>query len=212
MSQKIKLIYMVLGTLLLGIAISLFRHGGLGADPLTTLNLGVSTQFNLSFGFTQVIVNGLLFVPVWKYTRELMGIGTIINMLTIGYIADFFYISLEHWNLTAEAFVIRLMLTVVAVLLACLGIALYIESKMGIAPYDAAALAVVEVSKNRLPFSFARMLIDGAAVALGFVLGSTVGIATLLMAILAGPIIQFFREKMLPSFLPMYKQAYKKMM
>jgi uncharacterized membrane protein YczE len=199
MSQKLKGSLMVIGTMLLAFAIALFRHSGSGADPFSTLNLGVSNTFNITFGMTQVVVNALLFIPVWKYARELIGVGTIINMLTVGYLADFFYFLLDPMMPSAQTVTLRLILTGIAVLVACLGIALYIESHLGIAPYDAASLVIVEVSKQKIPFFLARILVDGLAVIIGFALGSTLGVATVLMAFLAGPIIQFFREGLLQS-------------
>lgn len=210
MNLKTKVTLMGLGTVFLSFAIALFRFAGLGADPFTTLNVGISETTVLSFGITNVLVNAFLFLFVWKYKRELIGWGTVINMLTVGFIADFFFYTIENINGSVENIWIQILLTIGAVLLACLGIALYIESEFGVAPFDASSLVVVEISNGKIPFFVARMTIDGLSVAIGFMLGATVGVATLLMAFLAGGIIQFFREHVVHKMLILHRQPNNK--
>ena len=88
-TKTMKIIMMLLGNLLLGIAVAILRMSRFGTDPFTCMNLGVSGFLNISFGTYQLLVNIILFIFVLWKGRSCIGAGTIVNMAGIGYIADF---------------------------------------------------------------------------------------------------------------------------
>lgn len=196
-----KVSLMAVGIFILGVSISLLRYGRMGTDPYTTMNLGVSSALNLSFGTYQLAVNIILFLIVLKKKRETIGLGTFVNMVMVGYTSDVFYGVVTHYFPEDPSFLLRMNVTLVAVLIAAIGISMYMESELGIAPYDAVTNILLDYTAGKLPYFVARMIIDVSAVSIGFLFGATVGLGTLLLAFLTGPVVQIIREKVLRKLL-----------
>ncbi|SHM65984.1 YczE/YyaS/YitT family protein [Gracilibacillus kekensis] len=190
-----KLIMILIGNLFIGIAVSLLRLSTLGTDPFTTINLGLSNFFNLSFGVYQLLFNFLLLIIVGLFYRSSIGIGTIINMVSIGFVSDFFVYSYHLFFENIELLVVRIIMMLSAVFFASSGVALYITPKLGMAPYDALAFVIEKVTHNKIPFAIARIATDITCVIVGFSFGAIVGIATVIFAFFTGPMVQFFRIK-----------------
>lgn len=197
MRKHINTLLMAIGIFMLGFSISLLRYGDLGTDPYTTMNLGVSSSLPLSFGLYQLLINLVLFAIVWKKKRHTIGLGTIVNMVMVGFVSDFFYPLVVTSLPDFPALSFRLIVTTVAVIIACISISMYMESGLGIAPYDAITTILVDASKRRIPFFVARVTVDVLAVLIGFFFGATVGIGTLMLAFLTGPVVQLLREQVL---------------
>ena len=80
---------MVLGILFIGLCVSFLRLSQFGVDPFSAMNLGISGFIGWSFGTWQLLVNAIILVVVFFQARSCIGAGTIINMVFVGYIADF---------------------------------------------------------------------------------------------------------------------------
>ncbi|MDK8642142.1 membrane protein [Niallia taxi] len=188
----IRIMMMLIGNFLVGFAISLFRISNLGTDPFTTMNLGVSSSVNLTFGVYQLLANIILVGIAFLYVKSYIGIGTIVSMIGIGFIADYFvsmytYISGDDLNLT-----IKILILLVAVIIISFGFSLYMASNFGVAPYDTVALLILKLSNNKISFAVARVMTDVICVIVGFSFGALVGISTVITAIFTGPLVQYF--------------------
>ena len=80
---------MLFGILLIGMCVASYRMSGFGVDAFSCMNLGVSGFLGMSFGNWQLIVNAALLAVVWLTMRRCIGLGTIVNMVCVGYAADF---------------------------------------------------------------------------------------------------------------------------
>ena len=80
-TKTMKIIMMLLGNLLMGIAVAILRMSRFGTDPFTCMNLGVSGFLNISFGTYQLLVNIIFFIFVLWKGRSCIGAGTIVNMI-----------------------------------------------------------------------------------------------------------------------------------
>ena len=80
---------MVLGILFIGLCVSFLRLSRFGVDPFSAMNLGISGFIGWSFGTWQLLVNAIILVVVFFQVKSCIGAGTIINMVFVGYIADF---------------------------------------------------------------------------------------------------------------------------
>ena len=192
-TKTMKIIMMLLGNLLLGIAVSILRMSRFGTDPFTCMNLGVSGFLNISFGTYQLLVNIILFIFVLWKGRSCIGAGTIVNMAGIGYIADFGVFVLTKCLGQPEmlSMQIRILLMIFAV-------------NMGIAPYDAFGVIIEKISNRKIPFKVARVLTDVICVAIGFLFGSIVGVATVITAFCMGPLIEVFRVQCMEKLIIKY--------
>lgn len=194
---------MVLGVLCIGIGSGLFRYSGFGADPFTTMNIGLSELFHLTFGTWQLLMNLLLFIPVLIWGRKTIGIGTAVNMILIGYLSDGVLLGMNN-ILAQSGITVRLIIMVMAMIIASFGVACYIISGLGVAPYDALQLMIEWYSKGKISYRLARISCDTVCITIGIVsllaaggdLFSLVGIGTICNVMLMGPIIQFFKDRM----------------
>lgn len=192
---SIRISMMLVGNLMVGFAIALFRITNLGTDPFTTMNLGLSSFTKLSFGFYTLLVNLILVLFALLFVRNQIGLGTIINMIGSGYIADFFvymYIYSFGSNLSLA---LKLVILVLAVFVITLGFSIYLTSELGVAPYDTIALIIIKLSNNKIPFEAARVMTDLTCVIVGFSFGAVVGISTVITAFFTGPLVQFFKKR-----------------
>lgn len=78
------------------------------------------------------------------------------------------------------------------------------EADMGIAPYDAFGVIIEKISNRKIPFKVARVLTDVICVAIGFLFGSIVGVATVITAFCMGPLIEVFRVQCMEKLIIKY--------
>ena len=123
----------------MGFFLSFLMLCGLGTDPCSFMNKAISLRIGLSFGNWQLIINAVMLVIVLFWDRSSLGFGTIFNMVLVGYYVDFFdwlwgkIIPAHYFTDTISKWAIFL----VALFLFIISAAVYINSDMGVAPYDA---------------------------------------------------------------------------
>lgn len=192
---------MAAGILFIGICVASYRLSAFGADAFTCMNLGISGFLGMSFGTWQLIMNAIILVFVFFLARQCIGAGTIVNMVCVGYLADFICWLFQDVFAVSMTLPLRIAALVIGSLFAGMGVALYMEAEMGIAPYDSVAIIIETRSKGRIPFQAARVLGDITSVIVGvaFCLAAhgnlwlIVGIGTICNALFNGPLIQFFK-------------------
>lgn len=185
------------GITLIGVSVALYRMAALGVDPFTGMNLGISTFLGWSFGSWQLLINAMILVVVFFTVRSCIGIGTVVNMIYVGYIADLICWLGRDVSLNLP---VRGILMVIALLLSSFGVALYMKGGMGIAPYDSVAVVIESLSNQKIPFHLARILSDITVIVLGVIfcvaagkaIWLVVGVGTVCNALLNGPAIQMF--------------------
>ncbi|ACV08792.1 conserved hypothetical protein [Jonesia denitrificans DSM 20603] len=199
---------MLLGVFLIGVAVGLFRQAALGTDPFTTMNVGVSSLIGWEFAFYQVVFNIGLLGVVLITDRRHIGLGSLFNMVLVGYISTAVLIVLYILSDVPimpdyTLMWVRVVTLGIAVLLACLGVALYMTAQLGVGPYDALARIISDATGGRLSFRTCRIMTDTLAVLIGgttFYLSgghvpAIVGAGTLIMALGTGPLVQFFIDR-----------------
>ena len=81
---------MLIGVLILGIGVALCNIIGLGVDPFAAMNIGISKTISIPLGISQMSLNILMFIALYKFSKQLMGLGTFFNMIGLGYVVEFF--------------------------------------------------------------------------------------------------------------------------
>ncbi len=194
---------MLVGILLIGMCVASYRISGFGVDAFSCMNLGISGFLKISFGTWQLILNAALLVIVWFTVRNCIGLGTIVNMVLVGYTADFLcWLFLNQFHLTVTI-PLRIVFLLIGTMLASLGCACYMIADMGIAPYDSVAFIITKYSKEKISFRFARVMSDMTVILVGIAfcliaknnIWEIIGLGTIVNACCNGPLIQFFREK-----------------
>lgn len=192
-NNKIALPFLFIGVGVLGFSIFLLRLADFGTDPFTTMNLGISSFLGGSFGHLQLIVNIILAVLVAFVSLKYIGIGTIVNMVFVGYVSDFFMKLFTTIYGGSLSLFMRIILLIIGIIVCGLGVTMYMHSDMGVAPYDAIPDIIEMKTGKRVSFQVARVGLDILTVLIGFLFGATVGIGTVITAFFMGPLIQFFR-------------------
>lgn len=190
--KKIKIVYSLIGTVLIALAVTSFRLVSLGTDPYTTFNLGFSLLLNMEFGIFLTFSSLLMLVLVFFMNKTLIGIGTIFNIFIVGNLSDVFVSLVTTYIGPIDGLVTRILVSIFGILVLSMGAALYIEAKEGVAPYD--ALPIILAEKSGLSYRVSRVIIDVSMTTLGFILGAGLGINTVITAFFLGPFIQFFRD------------------
>ncbi len=198
-----RILMMAVGILLIGMCVASYRMSCFGVDPFTCMNLGISGFLHMSFGTWQLIINAFILALVFFTVRRNIGLGTVVNMVFVGYIADFLcWLSLEQLKMPVTL-PLRVFLLALGTLFASLGCALYMVADLGIAPYDSVAFIIIKGVGEKMPFRAARILSDVCVMAVGVAfclmagnnLWEIIGIGTVINACCNGPLIQFFRGK-----------------
>ena len=174
------------GVFTMGFGMSVIEKLRFGTDPFTCMNNGLSSVTHLSLGTVNLLVSAVLFIFVILFDISELGLGTLFNMVGFGYTIDFFRFVWSRVGFDG-AFdgLFRYLLLAVMLIVFILAVALYLAADLGSAPYD--ALPVIIANKCGIRFFFVRILWDATAVLIGFLLGSAVGVTTLVCALLVGP-------------------------
>lgn len=189
----LKICQAFIGNTILAAGVALSTRVSMGADPYTALNTAMSNLLGMSLGTYQLLFNLLIMVFIFFLGKELIGIGTVINMVAVGYLIQGFDFIWGQWITGDETFVLRIFLLIVALILFDLGAGLYIEAQIGIAPYDAIAPLIVKYSN--ISFSLGRTIQDIIFLSAAFFLKGPVFVMTFIAAFFNGPLIQFFSER-----------------
>lgn len=187
----------LVAVLFMGASLSVLRLVNHGMDSFTHMNVSIAQAFGFSLGNWQLVLNVLLFIPVILWGRKQIGIGTLFNMVLVGYTVDF---CSWVWRVSgAESLIavtaLHIIATAVALVVFILAAAVYMSTDLGTAPFD--ALPIMLSEKLRLPFKLVRFLWDATAVGIGFAFSRSVGVVTVLMVLFLGPTVAFVRRKML---------------
>ncbi|MDR2832193.1 MAG: hypothetical protein LBV67_00590 [Streptococcaceae bacterium] len=187
----IRFLYALIGTAILAMGAALLIKATLGVDAFTAQNLGASGRLGLTLGTYQMLLSVVLGVIIFFLKRDLLGIGSVVNILLTGYFIQFFVFLMKDMQVVHLLGKIGLML--LALLIYSLGISLYSTSGLGAGPYDALAVLVQHYTKWK--FIYARISVDSTFFLLGLVLGGPIGVATFLTAIVLGPLIGFWNVR-----------------
>lgn len=187
--------WVVFSNFMMGVCLSLMVIANMGTDPCSFMNMGVAPKLHLSFGNWQLLMNVIMIVFVIIYKRNMIGLGTLVNMSLIGYVVDFFgahvWTRVPFFNGTLS-FGSRFAILIPTLLLFLVVVSIYMVCEMGMSPYDALPWIITE--KTKLPFRWVRMGWDLTAVLIGCAVGGHLGILTVLMVISLGPVVAWFEK------------------
>jgi uncharacterized protein len=182
-----RLTSLVLGLFLCACGIVAFLEAGLGLPPWDVLHQGIAEQTALSFGGANLVVS-VVVVAIAAVARARIGLGTVLNAVLIGT----FVIALTAIDAVDEladsSAAGRIALMLVALPLFGVGSALYIAPDLGAGPRDSLMLVLSKRLGVRIGVS--RTGLELLVLVLGWALGGTLGIGTLIFALGIGPSVE----------------------
>lgn len=173
------------GLLLYGFSMALMLRANLGLDPWDVFHQGLAERTGWSFG-TVVIVVGAAVLLLWIPLRQKPGIGTISNIFVIGLAVDASLFLLA----VPEGYPARLSMLIAGILLNGITGGAYIGAGLGPGPRD--GLMTGFVRRTGLSIRLVRTTIEVTVLAVGWLLGGTVGLGTVLYALSIGWLVQVF--------------------
>ena len=186
-----RLVRCLIGLALFAIGLSLQMNANIGAPPWDVFHQGVAKQTDISIGKI-IVITGFSLLLLWIPLRQKPGLGTILNALEIGLIAD---VALEIIPEPNNIF-IRVVMVIVGIITVAIGTGLYIGSDLGPGPRDG---LMTGLAKRGIPIRVGRTAIEVTALIVGFAMGGQVGVATLAFAFGVGPLVHFFLPRLAVS-------------
>src|SRR3990167_879917 len=184
-----RLIQLFLGLALYGLSIACVIRSGLGGNPWDVFHQGVSDHSGISIG-NVIIMTGAAVLLLWVPIRQRPGIGTISNVFMIGIFADFgLWLLPQAANLPGAWTML-----ITGILLNGIAGGAYIGAGLGPGPRDGLMTGLAKRTGGSI--RVVRTGIELVVLAIGWMLGGTVGIGTVIYALAIGPIV----HRTLPFF------------
>ncbi|MGI8662919.1 MAG: YczE/YyaS/YitT family protein [Acidimicrobiales bacterium] len=186
---------LMIGLILCGVGIALMVDADLGLAPWDVLHQGVNQRTGIAMGTVGILV-GVVVLLVWVPLKERFGVGTVLNVITIGVTIDVALPLLpDH-----PALGLRWAFLVTGALLLGPAGGLYIGVGLGAGPRDGLMTAL---AARGWSVRVVRTSMELAVLLIGWALGGSVGIGTVLFAVTIGPNVHFWLERLtLPGVLP----------
>jgi uncharacterized membrane protein YczE len=179
-----RLVQLYLGLALYGFSSSLLVLAGLGLGPWDVFHQGLAKHTGLAIG-TWAILVGLVVLLFWIPLRQRPGIGTVSNVVCVGGTMD---LVLGHWS-PPHGLAVRILFLVGGVLLNGVATGAYIGAGLGPGPRDG---VMTGLAARGLSIRVARTSIELTVLVVGWFLGGTVGVGTVLYALGIGPLAHVF--------------------
>jgi uncharacterized membrane protein YczE len=176
-----RLAQLFVGLALYGVSLAFVLRAGLGLAPWDVLHQGLAEHLDATVG-QMVIAVSFVVLLLWIPLRERPGFGTFANAVLVGVFVDLTLLVLDP----AQTWPTRVLLLLGGVLLNGLATALYIGASLGPGPRDGLMTGLVRRTGRSV--RLVRTVIEVTVLVVGFLLGGTVGVGTLLYAFAIGPV------------------------
>ena len=174
--------FLCFGLTLFGLGEGLLIVSFTGASPWSVLAQGISLNVNLSIGTITLLISIAVLI-LWIPLGQKPGMGTIFNALIIALMIDLCIKFVP----TPSTYFYQLILAIISVMTVGIGGGIYLVSNLGAGPRDGLMIGLQKVSN--LPIAAVRATLEITVVGIGWYLGGTVGIGTLLFAFGIGPCV-----------------------
>lgn len=175
-----------LGLFLYALGIVMTINANLGLAPWEVFHQGLSKNIGITMGQASIYV-GIAFVILDSLLGERLGWGTLSNMIFIGVFLDI--LMLNHLIPVFQSLVPRFIMMLLGLFTIGIASYFYISAGLGSGPRD--GLMVALTKRTTKSVRFLRNCIELSVLAIGYFLGGSVGIGTVIMALSAGYFVQF---------------------
>ena len=174
--------FLCFGLMLFGLGEGLLIVSLTGASPWSVLAQGISLNVNLSIGTITLFISIAVLI-LWIPLGQKPGMGTIFNALIIALMID---ICIKFVP-SPSSYIYQLILAVISVITVGIGGGIYLVSNLGAGPRDGLMIGLQKVTNS--PVALVRAILEISVVTVGWYLGGTVGVGTLLFAFGIGPCV-----------------------
>ena len=179
------------GVVIIGLGVAIFLLTDFGMDPFTMLVNGVHKTFPMvSNGLAHFLLSVILLVIIFFTARRYIFLGTIVAMAFTGLFVDIWSALLAPFISADMPIAARILFLAVGTVVMGAGVSLFTQPRMGAGPNDLVSIILSE--KLRFQIRWTRIAVDAMWVILGMLLGSKLGLGTVVGLALTGPSIQMF--------------------
>lgn len=197
--QLLQAALVLFGAMVCGLGIQLELFAGAGVDPLTMFEEGMGRTLSVPTGTVALGVNCVMLVLALLLNRKNLWVGTVITVLTVGSSINLFAGMMEGAGLAPPAsWAGKLALNAVGVVICGLGIAIYMLPDYGVGVMEAVMIFLAD--KLHLPYGPVRIGMDCLWGVVGFFLGGTLGVGTVIGAFGIGASLDFCYRRMKKVF------------
>jgi uncharacterized membrane protein YczE len=176
------LFFCCVGLVLFGLGEGLLIVSFTGASPWSVLAQGLSLNVNLSIGMLTFLISVTVLI-LWIPLGQKPGMATILNALIIALMIDF---CIKYFP-TPSNYFNQLVLAVISVITVGIGGGIYLVANLGAGPRDGLMVGLQKLTN--FPIAAVRATLEISVVSVGWYLGGTVGIGTILFAFGIGPCV-----------------------
>ena len=174
--------FLCFGLSIFGLGEGLLIVSFTGASPWSVLAQGISLNINLSIGTITLLISIAVLI-LWIPLGQKPGMGTIFNALIIAIMID---LCIKYVP-TPSNYIHQLLLALISVVMVGIGGGIYLVSNLGAGPRDGLMIGLQKLTN--FPIAVVRATLEISVVSIGWYLGGTVGIGTLLFAFGIGPCV-----------------------
>ena len=174
--------FLCFGLALFGLGEGLLIVSVAGASPWSVLAQGIFLNIGYSVGIITILISVVVLI-LWVPLSQKPGVGTILNAIIVGLMID---VCIKFVP-TPENYISQIFLAIIAVLTVGLGGGIYLVANLGAGPRDGLMIGLQK--KTNLPIAAVRAILEITVMSVGWYLGGTVGIGTLLFAFGIGPAV-----------------------
>ena len=193
----VRVIILLLGLTIAHLGVTLFLLADLGADPFNVLVQGVfkciqklTDSSLITHGRVHVAISIIIILILLFTDKSYIRIGTLICMCFGGPIIDMFTVLLSPVFSTLVSLTAKIIINALGCCILAFGMTIVIKSEAGTGPND--LVAVVISDKLHKKFSIVRIIVDFCFAGIGYLLGGTVGLGTIICAFIVGPVAGVF--------------------
>jgi len=192
----LKMPILILGFSLLSLGMILTKKAGLGMSSWGVLHQGVSLNTGISFGWVTLYLGMIILVLSVIFLKSKVGIGTIINALTIGFLLDMFDNLITY---TPSSNFSAGFMFLVGLLIMTFGRSLYISTKLGPGPRDGIFVGFSRITQ--IDVKYIKPAVEFTVLLIGYLLGlkadeNLVGVGTIIATLFSGYLVQFYFKKL----------------
>jgi len=180
-----RLAQLYIGLVLYGVSAAMQVRAGLGLDPWDVLHQGLATRLDRQIGTLTILVGAVVLLG-WIPLRRRPGLGTVSNVVVLGLAmnATLEVLPAQH------GYPARISMLLSAIVLCGAATGMYISAGLGPGPRDGLMTGIAR--RTGASIRLTRTLIEVAVLASGWLLGGSVGVGTVLYAVMIGPLAQVF--------------------
>ena len=178
----LSVLFLLVGLSVFGFGHAILFGSNFGVSPWMVLAQGLAIQFEIGIGLSIIVVSfGVLLF--WIPLKEKPGIGTFINFFVVAAVIE---ITLPYIPYQTDIS-LKLLQVFLGILVIGIGGSIYLIANLGPGPRDGLMTGISK--KTEIPMAYVRNALEISVVIIGWSLGGTAGVGTLIFAIMIGPVI-----------------------